>query len=159
MKCRSLYKKISAYLDGEVPEEERHSIAEHLKTCENCRRELEELALVSDSLDLLEKTSAPPFFAARVKRRIARCEEVHPLPLSFAERVRRVTMPVAAAAVLCVAVLVGGSLGKEIYELRAERVRREEAEIADFVGGGSYNGLSDGSLVSAYTDILSAEGE
>jgi anti-sigma factor RsiW len=159
MRCSSVHKKISAYLDGELSEDERKSVAEHLETCRGCQTRLEELSRVSDSLDLLAKVSAPPFFAARVKRRISEQDRLRPFPVPFVERVKRATVPVAAGVLLCFSVLIGGSLGKGIYELRADRASKEELEIVDFLGVSSFNGASSGSLAGAYSGLFTTEGE
>jgi anti-sigma factor RsiW len=159
MKCSRIHKKLSAFLDGELSEEARNSISEHLKTCESCQRAIEELSLVSDSLDILGEETAPPFFGARVKRRIAELDRRRSFPAPMLERVRRATMPAAAVALLCLSILAGGGLGKGIYELRAEKTSREEVEFVDFMGAGSFGGLSNGSLGTAYADLVTAEGE
>jgi anti-sigma factor RsiW len=159
MRCSRIHKRLSAFLDGELPEKERKSISEHLKTCEICQGELEGLSLVSDSLDILGAKTAPPFFGARVKRRVAGLERRRSLPAPALERVRRATIPAAAVALLCLSILAGGGLGRGIYELREEKTSREELELVDFIGAGSFGGLSNGSLGTAYTDLVTAEGE
>ena len=159
MRCSRVQKKLSAFFDGELPEDERHLISEHLQACENCRRELDELTMVSDSLEILGAETAPPFFGTRVKRRISEQDTRRSLPVPMIERVRRATVPAFAVAVLCVSILAGGGLGKGIYELRAEKASREEVELVDYIGADSFDGLSSGSLVNAYNDLVSAEGE
>lgn len=40
MNCKKVKRKLSAYLDNELKEKEQSLISEHLKTCENCKKEL-----------------------------------------------------------------------------------------------------------------------
>jgi anti-sigma factor RsiW len=159
MDCSSILSKISPFLDDELSLEERRLVSEHLRACDRCRRELEKLSMVSDHLDLLEDVSAPPFFAAGVKRRVRDRRSHWSSPAPFAERVRRVTMALAATALLCFSLLAGGRLGKGIYDLRTQRSSREDVEIVSFLGVDSFNGSSGSSLASVYGDLLAAQEE
>jgi anti-sigma factor RsiW len=90
--------RLSAYLDGEVPADERQAMAGHLRDCDTCARRLEEIAAVDAAVR--ELPAEPPAgyldgFAASVRRRLER----------QSPRVRRLpvwTWAVAAALVLAV---------------------------------------------------------
>ncbi len=159
MKCRTAVRKISAFLDGELSSEEEEALSKHFQSCESCRVEHREMSLVSESLDLVEDVAPPAFLALKVRQRIREGEKSSPFPASSFGRAWRARLVAAAVAVLSVSFLVGGGLGRGIYELRAERASREELEIADFLGVDSFGGASEGSLVSAYNDLLTTEGD
>lgn len=51
--------KLSAYLNHELPKEERQAIAEHLLQCENCRNEHDEIKLGAAFASRLNRADAP----------------------------------------------------------------------------------------------------
>ncbi len=51
--------KLSAYLNHELPKEQRQQIAEHLLQCENCRNEHDEIKLGAALASQLRQTDAP----------------------------------------------------------------------------------------------------
>lgn len=61
---------LSAYLDEEVESKERPEIEDHLQSCLDCRRHLEGLRRVTDSLHRLERASPPPILDAAIQRHI-----------------------------------------------------------------------------------------
>ncbi len=50
MKCEGINELLAAYLDGEVPPEERTQIEAHLHTCEKCQEEMRLLASTQEGL-------------------------------------------------------------------------------------------------------------
>jgi anti-sigma factor RsiW len=54
---------LNAYLDGELPEEQRMALAEHVHACRVCAQELEELRAVRSALEGLPLVRAPRSFA------------------------------------------------------------------------------------------------
>ena len=51
--------KLSAYLNHELPKEERQAIAEHLLQCESCRREHDEIKFGAALASNLKRADAP----------------------------------------------------------------------------------------------------
>jgi hypothetical protein len=93
---------------------ERARALEHVADCADCRRRLEELSEIADTLLLLAPAREPPNgFEARVQQRLA----AEPR----GRRPRRRVAP-AAAALLLVAVLAGGGAGGGVFlATRADR--------------------------------------
>jgi hypothetical protein len=54
-----IQEKLSAYLNHELPKEQRQAIAEHLLQCENCRNEHDEIKLGAALASQLQQTDAP----------------------------------------------------------------------------------------------------
>ena len=54
-----IQEKLSAYLNHELPKEERQAIAEHLLQCENCRNEHDEIKLGAALASQLNRADAP----------------------------------------------------------------------------------------------------
>lgn len=159
MECSQVKRRLSTFLDGEVSEKERNTISDHLKQCEGCQRELEGLSYVWGSLDLMEEMQASPYFMVRLKQKIAEQESRRVIRLPFVEWVGRAAVPAAATAVVLLSILFGSHLGRGIYQLRVENVSMLDSELAGLFGAASLADLSDGSLGSAYDDLLSGGGE
>lgn len=103
MTCEEAMPLLSAYLDGETTPEERAAIAAHLADCASCRAILEEYRKIDEAIASLEAT--PP---ASLRERVMR--EIQKRP---SHRRRTWAAVVAAAAVLAVAIAVGGLPGLE----------------------------------------------
>ena len=54
-----IQEKLSAYLNHELPKDERQAIAEHLLQCENCRSEHDEIKLGAALAMQLNRADAP----------------------------------------------------------------------------------------------------
>jgi len=71
MKCDEIEILISAYIDGEVTEEEKRIVEEHLCDCGACRKTLDEFSGLHTLSQELEVQEAPPGFRQRVTQRIS----------------------------------------------------------------------------------------
>ena len=76
MKCQTVDRRVSAYLDGMLPEGERREVAAHLECCPRCQRQSQQLAQVRSRLAALPAPPAPPQLATELRvlasREIAR---------------------------------------------------------------------------------------
>lgn len=99
MKCRRVEKNLSAYLDGELPEEEKRRTGEHLKTCSRCRERFEELSRVESVLSEFPGRDPSPFLWTRVQARLEAEREPRSRPAPAFVR----WATVAAASLLLVA--------------------------------------------------------
>jgi anti-sigma factor RsiW len=142
-------KKLSAYLDGELPEEERAAIREHLAICAACRREAANLSFVSEVLNSLEGLEPSPYFAPRLRHLLSRRER--------GRRVGRIVVGAAAAAAAALSLLLGGFLGRALYA-EANGARSGNGELAAYFGVSPVEDFPDGSLGEAWGDAW-AEGE
>lgn len=113
--CDNVRDQLSAYLDGELAENERREVHAHLDGCAACREELAELRSMIDTLRALPRVPAPPELAGRVRAAIEREGST-----SNVVRVMRWAFPesqgqrmLAAAALVGLATLVG--LGVAVY--------------------------------------------
>jgi anti-sigma factor RsiW len=125
MNCNETAQKLSAFLDGELPEEERVHISQHLETCRSCAAECESLAFAWDRVIELPRaeprTHLWPGIEARLPGRIV------------AQRWRRVRLspfPALATAALIVGLLLGLRVGKFVVSpiLQTRAVADAEAD-------------------------------
>ncbi len=154
MKCSRIKRKLTAFLDGETSETENQLISEHLKSCEHCQKELEELSQVSDVLGIMDEVRVSPFFITRLKQRIADQKSKRAVRMPFVEWIRRATLPTFATALMFLSFLVGSNLGKAIFQERAESTGTSETEIVDVLDFATLDEFPEGSLGWAYNNLL-----
>jgi anti-sigma factor RsiW len=139
-------KKLSAYLDGELPPEESAALEEHLARCAACREELSRLAFVSEALETLEGAEPDPYFAPRLKR------------LAAAERgrgwARRAFVPAAAAAAAGLSLVLGGFLGRALYAEPNGASAAANGELVEYLGVAPVEDFPDGSLGETWGEVL-----
>jgi predicted anti-sigma-YlaC factor YlaD len=154
MKCSQIRRKLSAFLDGEVTEAEKQFISAHLKSCQLCRKKLEELSKVLDVLDVVDEVQVSPFFVTRLKHRITEQESKSLVRLPFVEWIRRATVPVFSTALVCLSLLLGYNLGKMIHQEGVESISIADAEVIDVLGVAVLDEFPEGSLGDAYSNLL-----
>ena len=84
MTCETIRTELTAYRDGELPEQDRARIAAHLSTCPACTREETELARVGQLLTQMERITPSADFAATFWRRLE--QEGHQEPVELESR-------------------------------------------------------------------------
>ena len=154
MKCSEVRRKLSAFLDGEVSEEEKQSISEHLESCDLCHKKLEELSKVLDVLDVMDEVQVSPFFVTRLKQRITDQELKSLVRLPFMEWIRRATVPAFTTVLVYLSLLLGYYLGKTIHQEGVESVSIADAEVTDALGVAVLDEFPEGSLGDAYNNLL-----
>ena len=127
-RCQKTEEMLSAYLDGRLISAERDAVKYHLRTCNDCRRELDSLETTLDLLHRLPLIAAPRAFTltgAQGKR------EWVPYRIPSVNRLRVAT----AAAMILLAVLVTGDFAGLFYaEISLEPERIAEVTITAEAG-------------------------
>ena len=115
MNCEQMTLLMSAWLDGELSEQEEQQMKEHLEQCAECRALMEQLQALHTSFSDLEEIPAPEGFADSVMERIARESKPKVVPL-FKRPQMRALSALAACAVLFIgfgSIKMGGSAKSE----------------------------------------------
>lgn len=102
MQCPEVQEHLSAWLDGEAPEELKAALAAHLADCPACRAELEAQERLDAALGGLE-APVPQGLAEKVRGRL-------PRP-AFSWR-----KSLALAACLALGIFLGGTLTGSLYQ-------------------------------------------
>lgn len=100
---------LSAWIDGELQEDERRRVESHLASCASCRVLAEDLRLLAAAVPQVEAPPVPGSLAETIAARVARdASEGAPAPVVPIRTRRRWTwrMPVAAAATIAAVGLV-----------------------------------------------------
>ena len=102
MRCFSVRKRLSPYVDGELPAREAGKLESHLSGCKRCTADYEEMAGVRRLFAGAQRFSAPQGFSAavmeKVEARSTKTFSLVPLLVRFAA-VAAVVLAVAAGAV------------------------------------------------------------
>jgi hypothetical protein len=70
MNCRSVRRRLSEYLDGELPDPEGARIAAHLAVCPGCRAEADDLRRAGEALRTLSAVEVAPELTGDLHRRL-----------------------------------------------------------------------------------------
>ncbi len=75
MKCKSVRKRLTAFTDGELAEEDRRSVSDHLAECEACRQHAREVEKVLVWAEMWQDREPSPGFQTRLKARARAAEK------------------------------------------------------------------------------------
>ena len=127
--CDEYAPALSAFVDGELTEQEKNEVLAHVETCEGCRTCLAELMTMRLAFGDLEEYDAPAGFAESVMARLH--EEA--APKKRTQRKKWMGLAACAAVVLMAAVLfphVTGSSGAADSAATANDCDAVSAELA-----------------------------
>jgi anti-sigma factor RsiW len=120
MGCRAIQRKLDRYAGGELGASARGVIAAHIRECDACRRELQQLHALRELFGSATVPPLPEDFAARVvaaaRERTARRGDWAARPRrSAAERWRRLRVVAQTVAALAVGLAAGAYLGFDTW--------------------------------------------
>jgi|GEM_PF-1212203 len=136
-------KKLSAYVDGELGEEARAVIREHLASCPACREKVARLSFVAKALDSLEGLEPGPYFARRIRLSVIR-----PARGGWS---RRFVVGAAAAGALSLA--FGWFVGRALYGGVSEQPPLVDAGTDEYVETSPAQDFPDGSLGDVWAAV------
>ena len=150
MNCRHTKSRLSRYLDGEMSVTERERIESHVNACPACRKALEQLQSVSESLaQLPSPPDVPQGFAERLRSLAAQQAPVQQAILSFHDLLTR-PMRFAAAAVLMLGLGLGAVLSLDLNRTGAAQKNQAATDPAAVYGLDVLTDAPGGSLADAY---------
>jgi anti-sigma factor RsiW len=106
MECDNIREKLSSYIDGIIPPEERMLIDEHLKTCERCNESLADLKKTLEYVQNLEDIEPPAWTTQKVMERIKAEAKPKKGILQKLFYPLHIKLPLEAAAAILIAVSV-----------------------------------------------------
>ena len=153
MKCEEIKRKLSAFLDNELKEEDMRLIRDHLKECKMCAEELQAINSVWNFVEKAEGLEPSPYFWTRLSARIAQQEKEKTFRWNFLRRLISNPIPVAAAAALVLGLLLGNFVGRMLYPNGSYT-----NGTAEVLALNTFDDLPSGSLADAYYSILTENG-
>jgi anti-sigma factor RsiW len=116
MKCSKAQELISPYIDEELSEGKKRELEDHIKACEKCRTEVEEMQGVSQLFVNTEKFKAPYGFHAKVMANVnaSKTGRIFPVPILV-----RLAEAVMVLALIAVGIISGSFLAKGLMPEQA----------------------------------------
>ncbi len=153
MNCETTSRKLSAYLDDELPPPERQAVEQHLADCPLCRRQLAGLRALAGPLAQLEGTAPPADFARRVRRLAQRrrpAEQQRSVRLTWFQRAEPVLVRAAAALLAVAGLWLGTSMARTTASTGSAYGRSDDLayELE------TLSAAPPGSLADAYMAVL-----
>lgn len=152
MKCSVVKKRLSAYMDGELVNEQRLVVETHLRECETCQRELQALMEAWDLVGTLPEPELDFYFYKRLEARMAPGGEKRK-----SVWVDRVLIPASAVAAVILGIVVGSIVGRNGEWWAGELTVEEEMVGSLYLD--SFDAFPNSSLGEAYFGLASQEGD
>lgn len=111
MNHKKFQNKIILYLDGDLGEDERIKMQEHLKVCSLCNQHVKDFSKVwkLESVSMRKKPS--PYLWTRLEKRIEEYNYYNHFLSVLMERINSLVQPVAFFLLIIIAVFIGNYLG------------------------------------------------
>ncbi|MBN1916481.1 MAG: zf-HC2 domain-containing protein [Verrucomicrobia bacterium] len=125
MECKTVRKRLSAYIDDELDAQTREIVKTHLNLCSTCSLEFDGLKKTLATARAWRARPLPEGFVATVRERAERGETPRPEGTrlsAFLERLRALPRPAWQVAAVCAVLLLGVVLGHVVWPRHVERV-------------------------------------
>ncbi len=154
MKCFRIKKRLSSYIDGELPEKKRMRISAHLGVCPFCRREMIALSKIDDLLDTLSEIEVAPYLYSRLKAGISMIREEGRPSFILHGILKKVLVALTMVVIFIFALAAGSYLAGFLYS----NGRLKKGSDMSFLSGAELiNDFPEGSLVNTYVELLKEE--
>lgn len=145
MSCEKIMEMLSLYIDNELNEQESNEIEKHLKTCEECSREYEDLLAIKKLLSETPQVELPLGFKEELHQKLVECStEDNNKIIDFKEESKKVrskkkynwkVLSGIAAGILLTVVSVSSLINndfstKEFGQMESEKAAPQESAPA-----------------------------
>ena len=142
MSCEKYEPMISAFLDGELSEEERVDVAAHLAACPGCQRYFDDLVAIHDALEQ-EEVPVPEDFAASVMARVRETPQEERRVIAFPRWKRWAALAACCALAALGLWTVQTGSAKTARQTMAARSAPELASAMEMGDAEAYGALPD----------------
>jgi len=127
MECKGIREKLSAYLEGALPSEEKRLIEEHLNSCQQCSCAVEELKKTGEFLKNLEGVEPPAWMTKKIMASVRAEQEKKRGIFQKLFYPLHIKVPIEALATVLIAVLA-------VYVFRAVEPEMKSIPVPPVVG-------------------------
>lgn len=110
MKCNEISDILSLYIDNELSKDEKDKIENHLLSCKDCQKELEEYKKVISAVQNLPEVEPPEGYCSRLHEKLLYARQSNEKPPKIVSHSRFRWMKYASIAAALVLVLLVGSM-------------------------------------------------
>jgi anti-sigma factor RsiW len=153
MECRIVKDMLSEYIDNELNQDQTGTVDTHLRDCESCRKEFEELLAVHGLFADAERFTAPLGFSTRVIANLPE-RKTSVWGTLFARPVFLRTIEAAFALVILIVGLISGNMliAQKPFSVSSAGIQRSFALDV-------FEAAPSGSLGGVYVAMMGAEHE
>jgi len=146
MKCKSIQKRLSAYIDGELGEDLAGEISRHLETCPYCGKELARLRQLYGFIDIDVSMTDDPHFVTRVRAGLQKRDQAHLNVGKLEWWIGRLLIP----ATLVVGLFIGTIIGKQVSRGLLPSSSANFEMSRDYIDRDVFSAVPSGSLVDNF---------
>jgi predicted anti-sigma-YlaC factor YlaD len=159
MKCTKAKKKISVYLDGELKEDEKQELLNHLEICDACRKEKEMLSSLLTTIEVPKEIEAPPYLFLKVKQKIEHLKHISPLPQAAPPLrwLRPITVGLGLIVMFFLSSLTGNYLGKIILSAKTQKESTINQEFNTTLRLVVFDDIPEESFGNIYNNLLTGK--
>lgn len=129
MKCADIEKRLSAYIENDMPSHERALIEEHLKSCPHCSKSLADLRKAIERVKSVEELEPPPYLTQKIMAKVKEEAEQKKGILRWLLYPLHIKLPLEIAATVTIAITA-----VYIYHAGKPELKLAEAPMQDIAG-------------------------
>jgi predicted anti-sigma-YlaC factor YlaD len=141
---------LSAYSDGESSSEAKALIESHVRSCESCRRLLEETRTLWKALEGLPAAKPSPFFYAKIRSQLQSEARIQRTPWT-----ERLLIPASAVAIAAVGFWLGTIAGGNGDTLKQETATQSSVASTSYLD--TFNSVPSASFGDVYFALAGQE--
>lgn len=104
MDCKKISEKISLYIDGQLSENEMNIVSEHIKDCEKCRHEYEQLKSILQFVSEEPMIELPEDYKVTLNEKLKECKQEIPVKKNKKFKWKRYTAIAAGLVIMVMSV-------------------------------------------------------
>ncbi len=155
MKCKSIQKHLSAFIDHELDENQAQAISLHLEACPGCREELKRLRRIYEFIDIKDSPPDDPYFLTRVRAGLQQGKRIRRLAGKLEWWMARLLIP----ATLVVGLFVGTLIGKQFSSGILPSSSGKYEMSRDYIDRDVFSTVPNGSLAENYLALNKSKNE
>ena len=160
MEHKEIRKKLLRYIDAELPQEERADIQQHLKRCEQCRKDIQSLSGLWNLSQSIKRAQPSPFLWNKISAQLEGKTQKRRLVNKVRVFIRQTAWPALTAAIVMLGLFIGIKVGNRLMmEELSGRQAGASLQLQSEFGLDNFRLLSYGSLGSEMAELMDYENE
>jgi len=156
MNHKNIRKKLLLYLEGELPEKEKHAIESHLKSCKKCSKDFELLSNAWVLQHSVNRVSVPASLWDKISERLDEKSKTKYLYYRITSLINQIEQPAFIMALIIAALFIGIRIGSSLIKQKPSKQQNyiTTAQMDNEFGLNNFQLLSSGSLGSKMAELM-----